>query len=177
MKKVGAIFKESVDAQLKDGLKLNEGLFLFNYSGATSADLTKLRKNLKGVKAKMFVTKNSFVNLAFKSLNNKGKEIFDFIDGPTALIFVKDDPIGVSKVLTDFAKAHETIVLKGGYFNDKIINSKDFKVLANIPPRQVLYQQLAVVCNAPVTKLAMSLNQIMAKVVYALKAVSDKKGK
>jgi large subunit ribosomal protein L10 len=176
MKKISDIFREVVDKQLKENIKLNEGLFLFRYSGVTSADLTKLRRDLKSVNARMFVTKNSFISTVLRSINI-GKEASALIEGPTALIFVKDDPVGVSKVLTTFAKTHETIVLKGGYLNDRIINSQDFKTLASIPPRQVLYQQVAVAFNAPVTKLAMSLNQIVAKIAYALKAVSDKKGK
>lgn len=176
MKKVSDIFRELTDKHLKENLNSNEGLFLFKYTGATSADLTKLRRNLKNVHAKMFVAKNSFINIALKSIN-KGNDVLSLIEGPTALIFVKNDPVGVSKVLIDFAKTHETVVLRGGYFNDRVINSQDFKMLANIPPKQVLYQQVAVAFNAPVSKLAMSLNQIVTKIAYALKAVSDKKGK
>lgn len=176
MKKVGDIFKQLTDKQLKDNLENNEGLFLFKYTGVASADLTKLRSSLKSVNAKMFVTKNSFINLALKSIN-KGKEVLDFIDGPTALIFVKDNPVGASKLLTDFVKTHEAAALRGGYLNEKVINPQDFKILANIPSRQVLYQQVAVAINGPVAKLAMSLNQILSKIAYALKAVSEKKGK
>lgn len=176
MKKISDIFKELIDKQLKEYLNINEGLFLFKYAGVTSADLTQLRRDLKNINAKMLVAKNSFSNLALKAIN-KGKEILDFIEGPTALIFVKDDPIGVSKVLAGFAKTHATVVLKGGYVNDRIINSQDFKVLASIPSKQALYQQVATAFNAPVSKLAMGLNQVVAKIAYALKAVSDKKGK
>ncbi|MDD5292190.1 MAG: 50S ribosomal protein L10 [Candidatus Omnitrophica bacterium] len=176
MKKIGDIFKQLTDKQLKDDLEINEGLFLFKYTGVTSADLTQLRRNLKGVNAKMLVTKNSFIGLALKSIN-KGKDVLDFIDGPTALIFVKDDPLGASKVLTDFVKTHETAVLRGGYLNEKVINPQDFKVLSSITSIQVLYQQIVVAFNAPVSKLAMSLNQVVSKIAYALKAVSEKKEK
>ncbi len=172
MKKIGDLFKQFIDRQLKESLDVNEGLFLFKYAGVTSADLTRLRRNLKNVNARMFVAKNSFTNLALKAIN-KGKAVGDFIEGPTALVFVKEDPVSVSKVLTEFSKTHEAIVLKGGYLNDRVINSQDFKMLANIPPRPVLYQQIAVAFNAPVSKLSMGLNQIVAKIAYVLKAVSD----
>ncbi|MDD5005527.1 MAG: 50S ribosomal protein L10 [Candidatus Omnitrophica bacterium] len=176
MKKVSSLFKELSDKQLKENLRGNQGLYLFKYSGVNSADLTKLRRNLTSVGAKMFVTKNSFINLALKSIN-KGKDVLGFIDGPMALVFIKDDPVSPAKVLTDFAKAHESISLKGGYINDGIIQSKDFKILANIPPRQVLYQQVAMAINGPLSKLAISLNQVMAKLAYVLKALSDNKEK
>lgn len=176
MKKVSELFKEISDKQLKEDLKLNTGLFLFNYSGVSSADLTHLRRSLKNVGARMFVSKNNFISVALRSINI-GKEISEFVSGPTAIVFVKDDPIGPSKILTEFAKNNESIKLKGGYINDKVVQSKDFKILASIPSRQVLYQQVATALNAPVVKLAMSLNQIVAKIAYALKAVSDKKQK
>jgi large subunit ribosomal protein L10 len=176
MKKIGDIVKELIDRQLKESLKINEGLFLFKYAGVTSADLTQLRRSLKGVNAKMFVTKNSFINLALKAID-KTQAATDLIEGPTALVFVKQDPIGVSKVLTGFSKTHETVVLKGGFLKDRRMDPQDFKVLAGLGSKQDLYQQIASVLNAPASKLAMGLNQIVAKLAYALKAVSDKKGK
>ncbi|MFC1708708.1 50S ribosomal protein L10 [Candidatus Omnitrophota bacterium] len=174
MKKVSEIFKELSDAQIKEDLELNAGLFLMQYSGVASANLTQLRRDLKSAGAKMFVTKNSFINVALSSINI-GKELAEFVNGPTALVFVKDNPVETSKVLTSFAKSNTAVKLKGGYIHDKIIQSQDFKILASIPPRQVLYQQIAVAFNGPIAKLATSLNQIVAKVVYAIKAVSDKK--
>ena len=99
----------------------------------------------------------------------------NFIDGPTALVFVGDDPISPSKVLTEFAKTHESIKLRGGFIADRIINEQDFKMLAKTPPRGVLIQQLAVALNGPITKLAIDLKQILTKLAYALKALSEKK--
>ncbi|MFH1622532.1 MAG: 50S ribosomal protein L10 [Candidatus Omnitrophota bacterium] len=176
MKKVSEIFKEISDKQLKEDLSLNSGLFFINYSGISSADFTQLRRDLRGVGARVFVTKNNFINVALK-FNNIGKEATEFVNGPTALVFIKNDPVGPSKVLTEFAKKNDNLELKGGYIFDKVIQKKDFKILANIPPRQILYQQVAIALNGPIAKLATSLNQIIAKIVYALKAVSDKKEK
>jgi len=176
MKKVSEIFKEISDKQLKENLSLNSGLFFIKYSGISSADFTQLRRNLRSRGAQVFVTKNNFINVALKSINI-GKDVSGFVNGPTALVFIKDDPVGPSKVLTEFAKNNENIELKGGYIYDKVIQSKDFKILANIPPKQVLYQQIATALNGPISKLATSLNQILVKLAYALKAVSDKKQK
>lgn len=174
MKKVSEIFKEVSDRQLKEELRSNSGLFLFKYSGVSSAELTRLRRDLRSAKARMFVTKNNFVALALKAIN-KGKEVLDFIDGPVALVFIGDDPVSPSKVLTDFAKTHEAIQLKGGFVNDRVIYPQEFKVLASIPPRQVLYQQVALVLNGPISKLAINLNQIVVKLACVIKALSDKK--
>jgi large subunit ribosomal protein L10 len=174
MKKISEILKEKSDSKLKEDLKLNAGLFFIKYSGVSSANLTQLRRNLKNAGARMFVTKNNFISVALKTINI-GKDIAEFVNGPVALIFVKDDPVAPSKVLTDFAKSNSAVELKGGYIKDRVIRLQDFKVIANIPSRQVLYQRVATSFNSPISKLAMSLNQILAKLAYALKAVSDKK--
>lgn len=174
MKKVGDIFKETSDRRLKEDLRSNSGLFFFNYAGVSSAALTQLRRDLKGTGARMFVTKNTFISLALKDIY-KGKETSDFVKGPLALIFVKDDPVAPSKVLTDFIKKHEAVNLRGGFINDRVVNPQEFKMIANIPPRQVLYQQIAAMFNSPATKLAVSLKQVVAKLAYALDAVSNKK--
>lgn len=176
MKKVSDIFKKLSDEQLQKDLSNSPGLFFVGYSGVSSADLTVLRRDLGFLGSRMFITKNSFVNLALKK-GNKDKEVFDFVDGPTALVFVDDDPIGPAKILTSFVKSHDSVKLRGGYIRNRLLQAQDFKMLASIPSREVLYQQIAIAFNGPLSKLVMSLNQIVTKLCYALKAISEKKEK
>jgi len=179
MKKVSQIFKEKVDLKLKDDLNNHPGVLVLNYSGVESAGLTELRKSLNASGAKLFITKNKFSLLAFKNvLDTKITEsVAQFIDGPVGLVFIQEDPVATCKALTEFAKTYTNIKLKGGYLKEQIINKQDFKIIANIPPRQVLYQQIAIGFNAPIAKLATSLNQIIAKLAYSLKDLIDKKQK
>ena len=174
MNKVSDLVKKFTDEKLKKDFNNNPGLFLINYSGVSSADLTVLRRDLTSFGSKMFIVKNSYIDVALKDID-KGKEVKGMMSGPTALIFIDEDPVGPAKVLTDFAKTHDSLKLRGGYIRDRLLEVKDFKMLASIPPREILYQQIAVACNGPVTKLAQSLNQIVTKLCYALKAISDKK--
>jgi len=179
MKKVSQIFKEAVDKQLKEAIQDNKGVFVVGFSGVGSSMLTDLRKNLKAIGTRFFITKNKFISLAFRnSLDSKmAEEVIKFIDGPIGLVFVKDDPVVVCKALTDFRKVCEKIDLRGGYLNQQIINKDDFKVISSIPPREVLYQQLVTAINSPIARLAMSLNHIIGKLVYALNDLVNKKQK
>lgn len=172
--KIGEFYRNLVTADLKRRLDSSSDVFLLNYQKMLSADMTQLRKNLKSVGATMLVTKNSFMRRVFEDVH-KPAEAGRMVDGPTALVFIKDDPIAVSKVIVAFIKDHEALKVQGGFLSDRLLNFNDVKRLSTIPSIQALYQQVASALQAPIGKLAMSLNQITAKLVYALSAVKDKK--
>lgn len=173
-KKIGEMFRDLVSQDLKRKLDGSSDLFLLNYHKLKSADMTLLRKNLKSAGASVLVTKNSFMRKAFESAK-RPVEILPQIDGPMAMVFVKDDPIGVSKVLMTFAKDHEALTIRGGFLSERLLSAEDIKKIAKLASRQALYGQVASALNAPIGKLASTLNQITTKLVYALNAVKDKK--
>ena len=174
IQKIGELYRDLVTLELKRRLSSSTDVFMLNYKKLPSAAMTQLRKNLKGVGASMFVTKNSFMRKVFDE-TKKPAQAVSLIDGPTALVFVSEDPAAVSKIIMNFAKDHEALDVRGGFLSDRVLSFDDVKRLSKLPPRQVLYQQVASVLNAPMGKLAMGLNQVVAKLAYALNAVRDKK--
>ena len=74
-----------------------------------------------------------------------------------AFVFVKDDLIATSKVIMRFAKEHEALAVRGGFLSDRVLAPADIKLISKLISRQALYQQVASVLNAPVGKLAMSV--------------------
>ncbi len=172
--KIGELVRDLVAADLRRRLDASADIFLVNFHKLPSADMTTLRKSLKGTGASILVTKNSYIKKALESSKKPAASI-GLLEGPMALVFVKDDPIVVSKALIDFAKTHEACSIRGGFFAERMLTVDDVKKVAKLPGRQGLYQQVAGTLNAPIGKLAMSLNQIVAKLAYAVAAVSDKK--
>ncbi|MFA5038898.1 MAG: 50S ribosomal protein L10 [Candidatus Omnitrophota bacterium] len=172
--KIGEMYRNLVASELSRRLSRSTDVFLVNYHKLTSAEMTLLRKNLKDVGASVLVTKNSFMRKAFEQAK-KPSDALGLVDGPMAMIFVKDDPIATSKILADFAKQHEALSLCGGFMMDRILSKEDVAFVSKLPSRQGLYQQVASALNAPIGALAMSLNQVLAKLAYALNAVKDKK--
>ena len=172
--KIGALYRDLVSKDLKRKLEGSNDVLLLNYHRLKSAEMTQLRKSLKGAGASILVTKNSFIRKAFEAAN-KPADVLPQIDGPMALVFVKNDPIGVSKILVNFAKEHEALTIRGGFLSERIISNEDIKVISKLGSRQALYGQVASVLNAPMGKFARTLNQIVSKLVYALSAVKDKK--
>ncbi|MDD5574241.1 MAG: 50S ribosomal protein L10 [Candidatus Omnitrophica bacterium] len=173
--KIGEIYRNLVSLDIKRRLTHSQDVFLLNYHKMTSAEMTQLRKNLKTVGASILVAKNSFMRKIFEEAGKPG-DVLTFVDGPTAMVFVKEDPIATSRVLVSFAKEHEALKLCGGFMSDRVLSKNDLQFISKLPSRQGLYQHVASALNAPISKLAMSLNQIITKLAYALNAVRDKKG-
>jgi large subunit ribosomal protein L10 len=175
IQKIGEVYRNLVALDIKRRLSSSQDVFLLNYQKMTSAEMTQLRKNLKTVGASVMVAKNSFMRKAFQDAGKSG-DVLTLVDGPMAMVFVKEDPIATSKVLVGFAKEHEALKLCGGFMSERVLSKNDLQSISKLSSRQGLYQQVASALNAPIGKLARSLNQIIVKLAYALNAVRDKKG-
>jgi len=173
-KKIGEFYRELVSLEVKRRLNNCSDVVLLNYHKLSSTEMTVLRKSLKTVDASILVTKNSFIKKILEEAKKPAGTI-SLVEGETALVFVKDNPIEVSQVIVKFSKDHEALKIRGGFLADHAITEEHIKTISKLGSRQALYQQVASALNAPMGKLAMSLNQIIAKLAYALKAVSDKK--
>lgn len=173
MKKIGLVVKEISENRIKDKLKESGAFFIIKYSGLSSPDISSLRQGLKGANASLFVVKNS---VARRALKGSGLEsLLPKVEGPSGFVFVKEEPVGASKVLYNFAKAHEKLILEGGILKDKILESKDIEALAKLPSREVLLTKLVICLNSPISGLAIVLNQTLKKFVYCIDQIRQKK--
>jgi len=135
--------------------------------------LSTLRQNLKDSNATLFVVKNS---IACRALASIGREaLVKMIEGPCGMVFVKDEPVAISKVLCKFSKEHQQLKLEGGLLNDKLLEVKDIESMSKLPSKQGLRAQVVMTLNAPISGLIFSLNQVLAKLVYCLEAIRQKK--
>jgi large subunit ribosomal protein L10 len=73
--------------------------------------------------------------------------------------------VAAAKVVSDFAKTNDKLVLRGGAFAGKVLDVNGVKQLANIPPKEVLLAQLLGLMQSPISRTA-----------RVLVAVAEKKG-
>jgi large subunit ribosomal protein L10 len=173
MKKLGLLFKETSGSRIRNSLKESNAVFIIKYSGLSSPDLSSLRKALKGSAANLFVVKNSVARRAFK---DSGLEpLVESIEGPCGLVFAKEEPVGASRALCNFLKEHEQLKLEGGALKDKFLEKKDIEYMARLPFKEVLRAQVVMALNSPISGLVITLNQILAKFVYCLEQIKQKK--
>jgi len=173
MKKIGLIFKETSEKQIKNRLKSSDSLFIVRYSKLSSPDMTSLRMSLKSANASLFVVKNS---VARRALKDSGLDLLlKKIDGPCGLIFAKDEPVNASRILCDFVKDHEPLKLEGAFFKDKVLEREDIQRLAKLPGKEVLRAQVVMTLNSSIVRLVLVLSGNLRKLVYCLDQIKNKK--
>jgi large subunit ribosomal protein L10 len=132
--------KAAAVAELTDEFRSSNGAVLTEYRGLTVAQLKNLRTAL-GDDVNYAVVKNTLTKIAAK---DAGVDSFDtLLEGPSAIAFIKGDPVVAAKGLRDFAKAHPLLVIKGGVLEGKALGSDEINKLADLESREVLLAKLA----------------------------------
>ncbi len=175
MAKVALETKKLMVKEITSRLASAETLIVTRYKGLSAQDINDLRKELKRIAAEYLVVKDSMVKIALKDCSGSG--IIDFIQGEVGIAVHKSDPSSVSKALVKFSKDHEPLKICGGFADGAVLSNQDIIAIASLPSREVLLAKLANVLNSPIQGLAVSLNGIICKLLYALNAVKDKKEK
>jgi large subunit ribosomal protein L10 len=132
--------KAATVAELTNEFRTSSAAVLTEYRGLTVAQLKVLRRSL-GATTTYAVVKNTLTRIAARDAGVVG---FDsLLVGPSAIAFVKGDPVEAAKGLRDFSKTNPSLVIKGGYLDGKVLTSADVTKLADLEPREVLLAKLA----------------------------------
>ena len=158
---------------LRDEVEKSEGVILFSFTELNVPSITELRRILRQSDARMVVVKNRLLKLAFAG--TEAERLNDLLTGQNALTFCYGDVPPAVKVLTDFAKDHEGIVLKGGSMEGQAFDRAQTEALAAIPSKPELYGQIVGALNSPITGLVFTLRGMLSEFVYTLQAVADQK--
>lgn len=132
--------KAAAVAELAEALRSSSAVVLTEYRGLTVKQLTELRRSLGG-SASYAVVKNTLTKIAAKEAGISGLD--EHLIGPSAIAFVKGDPVVAAKGLRDFAKANPVLVVKAGLLEGKLLSADEIKKLADLESREVLLAKLA----------------------------------
>jgi len=135
-------------------------LVMAEYRGITVADMTKLRVAARGAGVDLSVLKNTLARRAVKGSQFEG--VADQMTGPLIYGF-SVDAVAAAKVVADFAKTNDKLVIRGGAFAGKALDVTGVKQLANIPSREVLLAQLCGLLMSPISRTAVVLGALAAK--------------
>ncbi len=122
-----------------------------HYSGMTVNDMVQLRGRMSEAGASFRVTKNRLTKLALEGTPCNG--IADLFNGPTAIAY-SDDPVAAPKVMIDFAKENEKLVILGGVMEETVLDPAGVKALASMPSLDELRAQIVGMLNTPATRIA-----------------------
>ena len=135
-------------------------LVIAEYRGITVADMTKLRANARSQGVSLSVLKNTLARRAVAG--GSFGVLADQMTGPLIYGF-SEDAVAAAKVVADFAKTNDKLVIRGGAFAGKALDVNGVKELASIPSKEVLLAQLCGLLMSPISRTAVVLGALAAK--------------
>ncbi len=152
--------KAAAVAELTEDFRTSNATVLTEYRGLTVTAMKQLRRAL-GADTKYSVVKNTLTKIAAK---DAGVDISDdLLVGPSAVAFIKGDPINAAKSLRDFQKENPFLIIKGGIYEGKSVTPAELMELANLESREVLLAKLAGAMKASMAKAAATFDALRAK--------------
>ena len=152
--------KEAVIKEVTDLAAKAQTLVMAEYRGITVADMTKLRTDARSKGVALSVLKNT---LARRAVAGSSFEVVgEQMTGPLVYGF-SEDAVAAAKVVADFAKTNDKLVIRGGVYGGKALDADGVKQLASIPTKEVLLAQLCGLLMSPMSRTAVVLGALAAK--------------
>lgn len=159
-------------ATISDLLDRSQGLVLTDYRGLTVADKADLTRRLRDVNAEYHVVKNTLFRRAY---GERGEDPATLLEGPTAIVFALEDPVGPSKTLLAFIKEKRKGVVKGGLVDGKLFDTEGVTRLSELPSKDQLIGQVVGAIQGPLSGLVFSLQGVLGNFVRTVQAIHDQK--
>jgi large subunit ribosomal protein L10 len=164
--------KKAVVAEVSAELADAQAVIVAEYRGLEVGQVTALRAKARESGVYLRVLKNTLVRRAVAGTPFEG--LASQMVGP--LIYgISRDPVAPAKVLQEFAKTNEKLVIKGGAMPGYVMDAAGVKALASMPSREELLAKLLGTMQAPVTKFVQTLNEVPGKFVRTVAALRDSK--
>jgi large subunit ribosomal protein L10 len=158
---------DEVTTQLRDA----EAVYAVDYRGTSVTQAADLRTRLRESDTRFRIVKNT---LTERAADNAGAEALKpFLEGPTALVFVKGDAASAAKALADFKRASGLLEFKGGWMNGDALSAEQIDAIAKLPSREVLYGRLVGMVASPLTGLASAMGGLIGGLARQLQQMAD----
>jgi len=172
--------RQAAVEEITESFRGSNAALLTEYRGLTVKQLKELRRSL-GADTQYAVVKNTLTKRAATEAGIAGLD--ELLAGPSAIAFIKGDPVEAAKGLRDFAKANPLLVIKGGVMDGKPLSAAEVTKLADLESREILLAKAAgamkaalanaaALFQAPLTQFARTADALRAKVEEG-GAVSD----
>ena len=148
---------EEVQAKLQE---FNDYVFA-DYRGLTVEQITTLRSKLREKDCEFRVVKNNFTRLVFEKMKVEGVD--DYLVGPTAIAMSKENTNEVAKILFDFCNEAPSFAVKGAWVENSVYDFEKIEAFSKLPGKKELIAMIASTINAPVQKLAATLQAYVEK--------------
>jgi large subunit ribosomal protein L10 len=149
--------KQAVVAEVSAQVAQSQTIVLAEYRGIKVADITKLRATARNAGVYLHVLKNTLARRAVQGTSFE--PLGESMTGP--LVYsMSADPVAAAKVMCDFAKTNNLLVVKAGSMSGSLLSAEQVAVLAAIPSRDELISRLMATMNATTAKFVRTLAAI-----------------
>lgn len=164
--------KSTAVAEIVEQFKDSTATVITEYRGLTVANLAELRRSLAG-SATYAVAKNTLVKRAASEAGVEGLD--ELFAGPTAIAFVRGEPVDAAKAIKKFAKDHKALVIKGGYMDGHALTVAEVERIADLESREVVLAKLAGAMKGNLSKAAGLFAAPASQLARLAAALQDKK--
>ncbi len=165
--------KKAIVADVNETAANALSLVIADSRGCTVGEMTELRKLAREAKVYLRVVRNTLARLAVTGTDFECAQTA--FKGPSLLAFSLEDPGAAARIFKDFAKSHENFEVKALAVGGQLLGADQLDRLATLPTREQALGMLAGILQAPVTKLARTLNEVPSGIARAVAAVRDQK--
>jgi large subunit ribosomal protein L10 len=166
--------KKAVVTEVSAEVAKAQVIIVAEYRGLEVGNMTNLRREARKAGVYLRVLKNTLARRAVEGTPFAG--LSEHLVGP--LVYgISPDPVATAKLLSDFAKSNDKLVIKAGAMPNAVISAKDVKSLASMPSREELLSKLLGTMQAPIAQFVRTLNEVPTRFVRGVAAVRDKKEK
>jgi large subunit ribosomal protein L10 len=163
--------KTAVVKELAEELKDAEAIFAVDYRGISVPQAAELRSGLRDADARFRVVKN---RLTLRAADEAGTEsLKEYLEGPTALTFVKGDAALAAKTIFRLGSEWELLGYKGGLMDGEALDPDSFVAIARLPGREQLNAQFAGVVASPLTGLVRGLGSMIQGLALQLGQIAE----
>ncbi|WP_078308472.1 MULTISPECIES: 50S ribosomal protein L10 [unclassified Mycobacterium] len=164
--------KVTAVAEITEQFKDSTATVITEYRGLSVSALGTLRRSL-GASATYSVAKNTLVKRAAADAGVEGLD--ELFSGPTAIAFIKGEPVDAAKAIKTFAKENKALIIKGGYMDGRALSVAEVERIADLESREVLLAKLAGAMKGNLAKAAGLFNAPASQVARLAAALQEKK--
>jgi large subunit ribosomal protein L10 len=163
--------KTAAVKELAEELKDAQAIFAVDYRGISVPQAAELRSGLRDADARFRVVKN---RLTLRAADEAGTEsLKEYLEGPTALTFVKGDAAMAAKTIFRLGSEWELLEYKGGLMDGESLDGDSFRAIARLPGREQLNAQLAGMVASPLTGLVRGLGSMIQGLALQLGQIAE----
>jgi large subunit ribosomal protein L10 len=165
--------KKAIVAEVADVAASAQAAIAAEYRGLSVAEMTELRASARKEGVYLRIVRNTLARRAVEGTDYACLQ--EALVGPVVLAFSREDPASAARLIRDFTKEHEKLVVKAVALGGKLMDAAELKRLAEMPTREQAIAMLMGVMQAPATKFVRTLAEPANKLARVLAAVRDQK--